>query len=179
MHRHHFKLLFVYLSLIAGCSTPQHKSVENAPAVLKERDERCLSLEKEFIGMNSQDMRRLFGLAQENYDGAMPCVGATAKLRGNATTSSCDVMPMPYVLDRVQLGSPAQLAGLRDGDAVESVGDRPINFPMDFEVTILGSRPGSFIPVRVTRGERSFIGQVRVGAQFPGDGAQCSVLLIK
>jgi membrane-associated protease RseP (regulator of RpoE activity) len=176
LHLHFFALC---AAITAGCATQQPVPVKSSPAPQQQPDERCIALEKDFIGMNSQDMRRLFGLAQERYEGAMPCIGAAAKFRDAKTTSACEAMPLPYVLDRVQQGSPAQLAGLRDGDAVDAIGERPIRFPMDFDVAILGAQPGSFMPVRIIRGDRSFVGQVRIGAQFPGDGAKCSVLPIK
>ena len=176
MRKLHFQLFALCVAITAGCATKQPAPVQSSPAPRQQPDERCVALEKDFIGMNSQEMRRLFGLALERYEGAMPCIGAAAKFRDAKTSSACEAMPLPYVLDRVQQGSPAQLAGLRDGDAVDAIGERPIRFPMDFDVAILGTQPGSFIPVRITRGDRSFIGQVRIGVQLPGDGATCSVL---
>ena len=179
MRHLHLNFFALCAAITAGCATQQPTTVTSSPVVQKQPDERCLSLEQDFIGMNSQEMRRLFGYAQERYDGAMPCIGAAAKFRDAKTTSACEAMPLPYVLDRVQLGSPAQLAGLRDGDAVDAIGERPIRFPMDFDVAILGTQPGSFVPVRITRGDRSFVGQVRIGVQLPGEGAKCSVLPVR
>lgn len=176
MRQFHLQFFALFVAMSAGCAVQPPAPANGSPAPQQQQDERCVALEKDFIGMNGQEMRRLFGLALERYEGGMPCIGAAAKIRDAKTGSVCEAMPLPYVLDRVRPGSPAQLAGLRDGDTVDAIGERPIRFPMDFDVAILGTQPGSFMPVRITRGDRSFIGQVRIGIQLPGDGANCSVL---
>ena len=157
---------------LAACTTQQLATSQ--PTSIHKVDQQCLALEQDFIGMNSEDMRRLFGTAQERYQGAMPCVGAAAALRNRAATSPCELPHDPYVLQRVQGDGPAYFAGLRDGDVIDSVNGRPIRFPMDFDVTVLSASPGSFIALRIKRADQTFIGQVRVGAQLPGDGATCT-----
>jgi hypothetical protein len=162
--------------LLGACTTPAPPASRPVSPAQAPPDEKCLALERAFTGMNSAEMGRLFGLAQDRYDGAMPCIGAAAKLRGDHPGSVCAVMPNPYQLDRVQEGAPAHRAGLKEGDLVESVGDRPVNFPMDFDAAVLGLRPGAFVAVKVKRGERHMTGQVRVGVMRPGDGSSCTVL---
>jgi hypothetical protein len=58
-------------------------------------DDQCLALERTFTGMSSAEMGRLFGLAQDRYESAMPCIGAAAELRGDHPGSVCGVMPNP------------------------------------------------------------------------------------
>ena len=81
MRQLHLQFFALCAAITAGCATQQIAPVKNSPAPQQQPDERCIALEKDFIGMNSQEMSRLFGFSQEQYEGAMPCIGAAAKFR--------------------------------------------------------------------------------------------------
>ncbi len=55
---------------------------------------------------------------------------------------------------RVAEGSPAARAGLRAGDVLRSIGGRPIDSPIDFEVGLLDAGVGARVPVAYARDGR-------------------------
>jgi len=59
--------------------------------------------------------------------------------------------PTP-VLGTVEPGSPAAVAGLRPGDAIERIGDEPLTWWGDFDA-LVRTRPGEALPVTYRRGE--------------------------
>jgi serine protease Do len=56
------------------------------------------------------------------------------------------------VVAEVQPGSPAEAAGLRQGDEVIRVGEVAVASPMDIERGLLDARPGRPAPVKIRRG---------------------------
>ena len=61
--------------------------------------------------------------------------------------------PTP-VLGTVEPGSPAAVAGLRPGDAIERLGDESLTWWGDFD-DLVRTRPGEALPVSYRRGERT------------------------
>jgi serine protease Do len=56
-----------------------------------------------------------------------------------------------FIVTSVPPGSPAQASGLRAGDAVVAVGDRPVVRGLDCHRLLLGRQPGDEIPITVLR----------------------------
>src|SRR5690606_15590214 len=51
-------------------------------------------------------------------------------------------------------GSPANIAGLRPGDAIVEIGGRPIEFASDLTAWVASARPGQRVEVTYYRGNR-------------------------
>ena len=52
----------------------------------------------------------------------------------------------------VEPNSPAQTAGIRPGDRLVSVDERPIANAIDFDIALMGRAPGEEVPLRLVRG---------------------------
>lgn len=65
-------------------------------------------------------------------------------------------------VDRVVEGSPAALAGLRPGDRITSIDDRPVARPLDFQRALLERKPGD---------------ELRLGIQRDGEPTQVQLAL--
>jgi serine peptidase DegS len=57
------------------------------------------------------------------------------------------------VVAALTVGGPAQRAGLRPGDIIESVGGAPATTAQDVLARVAGARPGSTLPIVAVRGE--------------------------
>jgi hypothetical protein len=182
MHTIYFLPPALLLALVGvGCTTPPmdlHNEVKSASTPYADR-EQCLSVERSVIAANSKSMSHLFRHALDNYDSAMPCIGASAKLKSGLHSSACDGMPMPYELQHTQTDYPLYKAGLRDGDIIDSIDDQPIRFPMDFEVAVMSVVPTKVVNVKVVRLGKVINASAIVGIQLPGEGMYCNVLPVQ
>jgi serine protease Do len=71
--------------------------------------------------------------------------GVTSRTRTTAVSSQ-------YVVEAVEAGSPADLAGLSAGDVITEMGEIEVKRSIDFERALLGERPGDSITVTFERG---------------------------
>lgn len=67
------------------------------------------------------------------------------------------------VVARVAPGGPADQAGLRQGDVIVSLGDRPVEDAQQLVETVEQSEPGTTLSLRVIRGDRRLTVEVTVG----------------
>ncbi|MEK6610264.1 MAG: PDZ domain-containing protein, partial [Gemmatimonadota bacterium] len=58
-------------------------------------------------------------------------------------------------LSGVRSGSPAEAAGLREGDVLTGIGDLAIANLQDFQNALVAHRPGDRVEVRFKRGDRT------------------------
>jgi serine protease Do len=72
---------------------------------------------------------------------------------------------------RVAPGSPAERAGLSEGDRLVSIDGRPITSPLDWEIGLLDAGVGSQVEVVYRRGERERRGRLAVG-ELPSEQAE-------
>ena len=70
MRQFHLQLFALFVAMTAGCAAQPPATARSSPAPQQQLDERCAAIEKDFIGMNGQEMRRLFELALERHEGA-------------------------------------------------------------------------------------------------------------
>jgi putative serine protease PepD len=69
------------------------------------------------------------------------------------------------VVQSVQSGAPAQSAGIRNGDVIQSIGGHKITTSDDLASVIAGYKAGDKVPVALTRGGKQMTIQVTLGTQ--------------
>jgi S1-C subfamily serine protease len=72
------------------------------------------------------------------------------------------------VIDAVVPGSPAEVAGLRRGDAILAIDNAPVTSAADVTAALSALSPGRVIPVGAARGAAGFTAQVTLGARPKG-----------
>lgn len=75
------------------------------------------------------------------------------------------------VIRRVAPGSPAARAGLSEGDELLSIGSRPIDSPIDWDVGLLDAGVRSRVTVRYTRGGRPASADLKI-EELPSEQAE-------
>jgi serine protease Do len=84
------------------------------------------------------------------------------QLRLPESTNALDAVRAVPIVGRTVPGSPAARAGVREGDVVLRVGDKPVRNPFDWEARLLEVRVGDTLPLTVRRGDREVVLQVAV-----------------
>jgi serine protease Do len=67
------------------------------------------------------------------------------------------------IVSRVQQGSAAERAGIRQGDVITSLNGVSVNDPNTFRNQVAGTQPGSLMPLTLLRGERELQIQAALG----------------
>jgi putative serine protease PepD len=68
-------------------------------------------------------------------------------------------------VQNVQSGSPAESAGIKTGDVIQSIGGKKVETSEDLASVIAGYKPGDKVPVVVERGGKQVTLQVTLGSQ--------------
>ncbi|HVL39101.1 MAG TPA: PDZ domain-containing protein [Fimbriimonadaceae bacterium] len=97
--------------------------------------------------------RVIDGFKSPNHEVAHPVIGVMCR----------DASGAGAVIERVVDGSPAQLAGLREGDVIVEMGGFEIRNQIDFAKVMLRQKVGSTLAVKVKRGQSYLISPVVVG----------------
>jgi regulator of sigma E protease len=84
--------------------------------------------------------------------------------------------PSPPIAGSIKEGSPAEKAGLREGDRFLEMSGRPINDFRDLLAVTLASKPGDVIDVRYQRGTEERTVRVELGSQKGPDGKEIGQL---
>ncbi len=66
------------------------------------------------------------------------------------------------IVRRTTSGSPADRAGVREGDVIVRVGNKPVRNPFDWQARLLEVRVGDVLPLTVRRGDREEVLQLTV-----------------
>ncbi len=74
---------------------------------------------------------------------------------GVSGSTVADRRHLEFAVRSVTSGSPAAVAGLKQGDVITAVGDTTVQRPLDFERALLGVRPGQQVRLKVKRQEQS------------------------
>jgi len=80
--------------------------------------------------------------------------------------------PVPPVAGRIEEGSPADKAGLREGDRFVEMAGRPINDFRDLLAVTTSSKPGDVIDVRIRRGTEEHTMRVQLAGQKGPNGKE-------
>lgn len=80
--------------------------------------------------------------------------------------------PVPPVAGRIEEGSPADKAGLREGDRFVEMAGRPINDFRDLLAVTTSSKPGDVIDVRIRRGTEEHTLRVQLAGQKGPNGKE-------
>ncbi|MEO7999427.1 MAG: trypsin-like peptidase domain-containing protein [Gemmatimonadaceae bacterium] len=97
-----------------------------------------------------------------------PWVGV--RLQASDVQSAREAATVGAVVGRVVPGSPAEKAGLKDGDQILRAGTRAVKNPFDWEARLLDLRVGESIPITIKRGVRELTMPLTV-ADAPEVGA--------
>ncbi|MBE7566415.1 trypsin-like peptidase domain-containing protein [Acidithiobacillus sp. HP-11] len=73
--------------------------------------------------------------------------------------------PIGALLDSVEPGGPAQVAGLQRGDVIQSFNGYPIDFIGQLPILVGQTPPGATVPIGIIRNGKSKTIEVRVGIQ--------------
>jgi len=135
----------------------------------------CVRAEAKEILHNKSAFTSLYSDALDKYDGATPCIGTWAHNEHGPGAYVCGQSPPHFTVGEVEPKSGADSAGLLEGDTLVTVGGKPIQHHLDFELAILASKPGSKIAVTVQRGQDQIQRDVSVGLMpvKPGVASQC------
>jgi predicted metalloprotease with PDZ domain len=136
---------------------------------------RCAEAEAKIVDENKASLDKLYSSAMDNYNGGQPCIGIWAVNVKGPGASVCTTSGSHFEVGEVQAGSSAELAGLRQGDALLSVAGNPIRFHLDFELAVLSALPGSNLNVEVKQDASTKSTLVRVGLMSikPGSSMLC------
>lgn len=89
-----------------------------------------------------------------------PWVGIQLQM-APASNARDAVRALPIV-GRTAAGSPAARAGVREGDVLVRVGDKPVRNPFDWQARLLEVRVGDVMPLTIRRGNREEVLQLTV-----------------
>ena len=113
-----------------------------------------LNINGELIGINTA-----VNAAAENMGFAIPVARVRQVLTDNLlslaksrTWLGFEADPADFVVRTITAGSPAQEAGLRPGDRLIALGDKPLRNEEDYRLARLTVQPGQEVPLRVLRG---------------------------
>jgi predicted metalloprotease with PDZ domain len=136
---------------------------------------KCAEAEVEIVDKNKTSFDKLFSSAMDDYNGAQPCIGFWARNVKGPGASACGASGPQFEVGEVQPGSSADLAGLKRGDVLLKVAGKPIRFHLDFELALLGAKPGSNLNVEVKQSTSTKSTLVQVGLMSikPGSSMLC------
>jgi serine protease Do len=77
----------------------------------------------------------------------------------------------PCRANAVAPGSPAAKAGIRAGDVITRLGDRPIPTSADFHMSLIGRKPGETLPLQFARDGKSQEASLVLASRSKPDGA--------
>lgn len=124
---------------------------------------KCAEAEAEIVDKNKRSFDKLFSNAMDDYNGAQPCIGFWARNIKGPSASVCGASAPQFEVGEVQPGSSADFAGLKPGDVLLNIAGKPIRFHLDFELAILGAKPGSKLNVEVKQSPSTKSTLVQVG----------------
>lgn len=117
-----------------------------------------------FFAIPANTVAQIAGQLIENRRVAYPFLGV-ARIDINPQLASQADLPIDYgaYIDRVDPGTPADQAGLEQGDVIVGIGDSRIDERTSFSEALFAHRPGETVPLTVMRGSDEVTLDVTLG----------------
>lgn len=164
------KILLAALLVSSSINAQEPKRIYTEADVV-----RCTEAEAKIVDKNKASFDKLYSSVLDNYNGAQPCIGAWARNVKGPGASLCSTPGSHFEVGEIQAGSSAELAGIKQGDALLRVAGNPIRFHLDFELAVLSAIPGSSLNIEVKQDASTKSTLVRVGLMSikPGSSMLC------